>query len=112
MKLTQTKQCRTCPWRKRSRVADIPNYQRSLHESLISTIANSDGNISKINEPVRIMACHYSKDGAELECIGWLMNQLGAGNNIPLRIRMMGCSNTSEIKLDGAQKETFEETFE
>ncbi len=112
MKLTQTKQCRTCPWKMRSRVADIPNYERSLHESLINTIANKYGNISRINEPLRIMACHYSKDDAELECIGWLMNQLGAGNNIPLRIRMMGCSNIREIELDGAQKQTFGETFE
>jgi hypothetical protein len=39
------------------------------------------------------------------------MNQLGPGNNIPLRIRMMTCSNSSDIRLNGDQYETFDETL-
>ena len=112
MELTHIQQCKTCPWKKSSKVADIPNYNCSLHKSLIDTIADDEGNLSKIGQQIKIMACHYSKDGAEKECVGWLNNQLGAGNNIPLRMRMMHCSNITDIKLDGLQKETFEETFQ
>ncbi|MEG3981834.1 DUF6283 family protein [Microcoleus sp. D3_18a_C4] len=111
MKLNQTKQCKTCPWKKSAKVADIPNYNRSKHESLIGTIADETGNLAGINRPIKIMACHYSEDGAERECIGWLHNQLGSGNHLPLRMQMMFCSNVSEIEIDGEQKDSFGETF-
>lgn len=49
--------------------------------------------------------------GSWVYCVGWLMNQLGPGNNIPLRIRMRGCENIGEVELDGEQHETFEATI-
>jgi len=70
MKLTQTKQCKTCPWKANSTVADIPNYSIDRHKNLINTIADDTGNLSKINEPLKIMACHYSTDNKESACIG------------------------------------------
>ncbi|AGZ61751.1 MAG: hypothetical protein [Phormidium phage MIS-PhV1A] len=110
MKLNQTKQCKTCPWKVSTTVADIPNYIRDKHENLITTIADSTGNLSKIGQSVKIMACHKSSDGKEYECIGWLHNQLGKGNNIPLRMQMM-YSNVKNIVLDGEQVASFDETF-
>ncbi len=111
MKLKQTKQCKTCPWKLSATVADIPNYDRQQHKNLANTIADETGNLSGINSPLRIMACHHSRDGNEYECIGWLHNQLGRGNNIPLRLQMTRCSNSSQIEVDGEQKDTFDETF-
>ncbi|MGB8688917.1 MAG: hypothetical protein WCD53_16485 [Microcoleus sp.] len=111
MKLNQTKQCKSCPWKLSATVADIPNYNVDRHEKLIDTIADETGNLSKIGQPIKIMACHYSYDDNEYECIGWFYNQLGSGNHIPLRILMLSCSNLNEIQVDGEQKDTFDETF-
>lgn len=54
------------------------------------------------------MACHETHDA---HCIGWVVNQVGSGNNIGLRIRMMSCENYGSIKLQGEQHQTFEETL-
>lgn len=56
------------------------------------------------------MACHESKPGDESHCIGWLMQQLGPGNNIGLRIQMMSY-DLSAVELDGDQHECFEDTL-
>ena len=98
MKLNQTKQCKTCPWKADTTVTDIPNYSLDRHLNLASTIADLSGNLPTINEPLKVMACHNSSEGKEYECIGWLNNQLGAGN-IPLLLKMRHCSNTSEIQI-------------
>lgn len=85
---TTLKQCRTCPWRVDcDPLTDIPNgYSVELHESLRKTI--SEG-LCSINNP-HVMACHYSKGpGEEFPCAGWIYNQLGAGNNIGVRLRVM-----------------------
>ena len=110
MKLKQTQQCKTCPWKKSATVADIPNYSLSQHKKLITTI--SSGDISEIGSPIKVMACHKSAEGNEFECIGWLNHQLGYGNNIALRMMMLNCENARDIQIDCEQKETFEETFE
>jgi len=54
------------------------------------------------------MACH---EDHEAHCIGWLMNQIGPGNNLGLRIRLTTCENARDIKLIGEQHETFEDTL-
>lgn len=108
-KLERTAQCKTCPWVVGNTVANIPNYEKEKHRNLESTIA-TDAHFSP--GPLKVMACHHSTDGSEHHCLGWLMNQLGPGNNIPLRLGMSGCENAGEIKLAGKQKADFRETFE
>ncbi|MFB9795247.1 hypothetical protein ACFFQG_32100, partial [Shinella granuli] len=44
-------------------------------------------------------------------CIGWLMNQIGAGNNIPLRLQVRSCENINAVVVDGPQHERFEDTL-
>jgi hypothetical protein len=44
-------------------------------------------------------------------CVGWLHNQLGVGNNIGLRIKMMKCDNIAEMKVYGEQHRRFEDTL-
>lgn len=54
------------------------------------------------------MACHETHDA---HCIGWLMNQVGDGNDIGLRLRLLSCENANDIKLCGKQHGTFGETL-
>ncbi|WLS00704.1 hypothetical protein [Shinella sumterensis] len=39
------------------------------------------------------------------------MNQIGPGNNIPLRLQIRSCENIDGVMLDGPQHERFEETL-
>lgn len=106
-KLKRTKQCAKCPWRKDVDPHDIPNgYSEEKHCALESTIARDP--VMSALEPLKAMACHELHDA---HCIGWLANQIGPGNNIGLRIRMIDCANFRDVQLVGEQHETFEETL-
>jgi hypothetical protein len=97
--LRQTKQCANCPWKVNSDTSKIPGYDRELHQQLSGTIAELG--IIEIGDTLRMMACHNSTEGDDLECVGWLHNQLGTGNNIGLRMLMFGYSNAKDIKVFG-----------
>lgn len=102
-------QCKSCPWRVDCVPdRDIPNgYSVELHKKLRKTIACGLGSMSNVTQA---MACHYSKIGAEFPCAGWLHNQLGVGNNLGVRLRVMsGALPVPEI--DGPQHEAFEDTL-
>lgn len=104
-KLKRTRQCEKCPWLASTNPRDIPNgYDVEKHEALCKTIAEP----GSCRDTGRAMACHESHD---THCLGWLTNQIGPGNNIPLRIRMMSCANAKGITLLGEQHETFEDTL-
>lgn len=105
-KLKRTAQCIKCPWRVETDPREIPNgYDVEKHRALERTIAKpSDG----LFGPANVMACHEAHDA---HCIGWLVNQLGTGNNIGMRIRMMSCANADKIRLRGKQHERFEDTL-
>lgn len=106
MKLKRTKQCAKCPWRKDSDAYQIDAYNLYKHKQLTNTITQSYK-----SEPLHVMACHESPDGDESYCLGWLMNQIGIGNNIGLRMRMLNCTNLSEVSLVGMQHTSFNETL-
>lgn len=58
----------------------------------------------------KIMACHESNPGREYACVGWLQNQLGAGNNIGIRLAALsGQFDASKIKTVGEQYGSIEE---
>jgi len=104
-KLLHEKQCKKCPWKLSTDPHQIPHgYSLRKHKSLKLTIANP-GEIQ--TTCIKAMACHETQ---ESYCIGWLVNQLGQGNNIPLRIKMLNY-DLSVVQLDGEQHETFEETL-
>jgi hypothetical protein len=109
MRLKRTKQCAKCPWKKSTNPHDIPNgYCEIKHANLEGTIAEP-GDLSQLaSGELRIMACHEEH---EAHCIGWLVNQMGRGNNIALRIAMLKCENGDEVETFGDQHETFEETL-
>jgi hypothetical protein len=102
------KQCKTCPWKVDADPFEIPNgYCTKKHAALKDTIARG----LNIGGTLRLMACHYSQEGAELPCVGWLANQLGPGNNIGLRLAVIHKRIDADFELDGEQHERFEDTL-
>jgi hypothetical protein len=109
-KLKTTKQCVKCPWKVSTNPYEIPNgYCKKKHEALLGTIAGPP-EVTDFFGDISAMACHESKPGEENHCIGWLMNQLGDGKNIPLRIAMRDY-DLSKVKLDGEQHSCFQDTL-
>jgi hypothetical protein len=104
-KLKRTMQCEKCPWRVETDPNDIPSgYDVEKHKALEVTIAEP----GSLRPTDYVMACHET-DSAH--CIGWLVHQLGPGNNIGLRIRMISCENAKSIRLRGEQHATFWNTL-
>lgn len=104
-KLKRTAQCAKCPWIKGSNPLEIPNgYDVAKHKALEKTIATP----GDLRGPGAAMACHETEDA---HCIGWLSNQVGPGNNIALRLKMLSCANASKIRLRGEQHQTFAQTL-
>ena len=104
-KLKRVKQCDKCPWRVDVDPMDIPDgYSVEKHRALSGTISSGIESISN----GKAMACHETDDA---HCIGWLVNQIGPGNNIGMRMQMTACENAKYIKTVGDQHETFEDTL-
>lgn len=76
----KTVPCVTCPWRKSSTVGgtDIPGFSLCKMQGLTNTVGHGDA--FRV-----IMACHYSEEGEEEPCIGYVAQE-GWSN---LSIRMM-----------------------
>lgn len=97
-------QCAKCPWKKSVNPTTIPNgYSRKKHQNLKRTI--SEGMESFMNNYV--MGCH---EKTEVHCTGWMVNQLGVGNNIRLRLKALKY-DLSEMEVFGEQHQTFEDTL-
>jgi len=104
------RQCSHCPWKVSTDPNEIPNgYCAIKHANLRSTIAKP-GDL-RLGGPLQMMACHESKAGRELPCVGWLAHQLGPGNNLALRMRAMSDRSLTDFELVGEQHERFEDTL-
>ncbi len=109
-KLKRVRQCKLCPWKVETDPHDIPDgYSEDAHAALSCTIA-APGLVS-LGVTIRAMSCHESPVGDETYCIGWLVHQLGRGNNIGLRMQMIWCENARHIQIDGEQHKCFEDTL-
>ncbi len=107
--LQRTTQCQKCPWRKDVDPRTIPNgYSEEQHRDLACTIAKPADLSAVLTCVVHVMVCHETQSA---HCLGWLMQQLGPGNNIALRLVMRGCTNIVDVRLLGAQHATFEDTL-
>jgi len=101
-------QCEKCPWKVSTDPREIPHgYCERMHAGLRQTIAAPGA----LKASGRAMACHESPPGKEQMCVGWLANQLGPGNNIPLRLMAMRDRSLYDFVLDGDQHERFEDTL-
>jgi hypothetical protein len=67
---TPGKPCASCPWRRTSTAADIPNFSLELAEGLSSCSPDSRNIGPEWN--AKLFACHQSKPDAEFLCAGWL----------------------------------------
>lgn len=103
------KQCAKCPWKKSTNPRGIPNgYCEIRHRNLAGTIARP----GELNlGPIPMMACHESPVGEERVCVGWVVNQLGVGNNIGLRLRAVRTGEFDGMRTVGPQHERFEDTL-
>lgn len=101
-------QCKACPWRKSVKPErDIPGgYCETMHRGLKSTIAEGVESVRR----GALMACHESPKGNEQPCVGWLVNQLGPGNNVGLRMLALD-GRFRNVRTDGPQHERFEDTL-
>jgi hypothetical protein len=109
-KIPRTKQCPKCPFKVSVNPFDIPDgYCEIKHAKLKETIAK-EGEFN-LGREIKAMACHHSDGSDKMYCVGWLNHQLGVGNNIGLRIKMMNCENIGKIKVYGKQHEKFEDTL-
>lgn len=104
------RQCVTCPWREGATTDAIPGYSRAQHEALRATIAKP-GALPQLG-PVRVMACHYSREGDDRICVGWAANQLHEGNNLALRLLARKDTRFHGLETVGPQRAHFEDTFE
>ena len=105
-RLKRVRQCDKCPWKVSTNPHDIPRgYTVEKHKALENTIAKD---LCFGTGTLNVMHCHETDDA---HCIGWLKNQLGRGNNIPLRLTMMSCTNADKIETIGEQHECFEDTL-
>lgn len=107
------KQCKACPWKvSTDPERDIPGgYSADKHCALEGTIATPGDLRTLINGgPLRVMACHESTPGAERECVGWVMHQLGPGNNLALRV-LATDGRYKDFRTVGPQHERFEDTL-
>lgn len=110
MMKVQKRQCEKCPWKVTTDPTEIPNgYSEARHRGLADTIADP----GRIGVGVlRAMACHESPAGDERACAGWVMHQLGPGNNLSLRMQALaGQLDLEDVELVGEQHERFEDTL-
>ena len=102
------KQCAKCPWKVSTDPHDIPNgYSEDLHQALAGTVAEP----GSLCDTGHVVACHEHPPGEEAHCIGWLMQQVGPGNSIPLLLKLWSCENLDAVALDGPQHERFQEAW-
>lgn len=107
-RLKRLRQCAKCPWKVTTDPHDIPNgYSEELHRGLACTIAEP----GSLRPTKSAMSCHEHPASDEAHCVGWLMHQLGPGNNLGLRLQMLSCENIGLVHLDGEQHATFEDTL-
>jgi Family of unknown function (DUF6283) len=109
-RLKRTVQCKACPWRQDVDPHTIPHgYSVERHAALRSTIATpADVTALTPGTPLHVMACHETEAA---HCVGWLMHQLGPGNNLALRILALTCTNIGQVRLCGPQHATFDDTL-
>lgn len=98
-----------CPWKKGVNPFDIPNgYDPDKHAALSETIAEPG---ALHGGPLRVMACHETDVGAEQPCVGWLVHQLGPGNNLALRLRVRAGRLDANVETVGPQHTCLADTL-
>lgn len=106
MKMSATKPCSKCPWRKSITTAgaEIPGFSLDMMHNLTSTVPPR----SDVNQDgfYKIMACHCSDIGAEYACAGYMaahgeqninVRLLQARHDIDLNAIKKACQKEDEL---------------
>lgn len=96
-------QCQTCPWRADVDPRNIPGgYGHVIAELLAEHTPSGPASLAST---LHIATCHEKPERAKLPCVGWLVHQLGAGNNLALRLRVIhGCID-GNVRTVGPQRD-------
>ena len=106
--MTPRLQCAKCPWKRDVDPHTIPNgYNAARHAALASTLRTGPESLRGGS----IMACHETPVGKELPCVGWLINRLGPGNDMGLRLALLTGRVDGNVRTVGPQHETFAGTL-
>lgn len=98
-------QCRLCPWKKSTR-GQIPNgFARDVHD-LIRSMSTP---MAALHQTELMMQCHETSDAEPLPCVGWMVHQLGPGNDLVLRMKMIAGHYDGDLRTVGPQHERFED---
>lgn len=106
MDIKKIRQCAKCPWKKSTKPYSIPDGY-SVEKHKVCTIAEPSR--FTLSGQFLVMSCHEHSNEEGVACVGWLANQLGPGNNIALRLAVIG--KRFSLRLDGPQHERFEDTL-
>lgn len=103
------KQCKKCPWKVGTNPHEIPNgYCERKHADLERTIAKPGALPSNT---LSMMACHETPIERPLPCVGWLVHQLGPGNNIALRLAVSRGRVDANVETIGPQHQNLQDTL-
>lgn len=104
------RQCKKCPWKVSTDPREINGYCEAKHAALVSTIAEP-GALRASTDGMRWMACHETPVGKELPCVGWLVHQLGDGNNLALRMAVITGQVNADVETVGEQHTCLEDLY-
>lgn len=109
------KQCKKCPWKVDTDPHEIPRgYSEEKHRGLVETISEGTANLHLgAHGGLKIFTCHETnvRGKPALPCVGWLLNQLGPGNNLGLRVAVHCGRIDDDVETVGEQHERFEDTL-
>jgi hypothetical protein len=106
--MAMRRQCAKCPWKTSTDPRDIPDgYCVRKHRALSATIAEPAA--LDFSGPLFIFACHQGR--MVRPCVGWLVHQLGVGNNLRLRLAVALGHVDADVRTVGEQHARFEDTL-
>lgn len=88
-------QCASCPWKTSVDPDRLPGRYGHVDRDAVARASNGPG-----------MGCHVERPGPVLPCVGWLMQQLGPGNNVALRFSVIAGRVDANAQTVGPQRAT------
>lgn len=96
------KQCASCPWKRSVNPDSLPGGYGHVDREAVARASIGD-TVSLRREAPR-MGCHVVRPGPVLPCVGWLVQQLGPGNNLALRMDVMVGRVDGNVETVGPQR--------
>lgn len=84
---------------------DVPDYDPGIYDRMRASLRTGIETVTAATH--LIMECHNGKRGANRPCAGWLHHQIGIGNNLGMRLKVM-TGRLPVPKISGDQHEDLE----